>query len=245
MFQDNEEGTVEPGANWIAYDPDAISDAPFGYTPPANFGDPVFFSVVLSNEDGTDTKRETVRIATSNTFGSMTVESFDVSVKVSGTTDVTSGNGVAVVSYGTSADALNDSETFNIAEDGTFSGEVDGLKEGTEYFYAVEIRTGSVPTGSGSGKFRTLEFETYGNCAVVNGSASADGDSAVISFTSNGRIRSAMGRWTPPGRSMSSVRKSTRTWRSPDLATDTGWLPSQTPTNRPAAPVFSQCPVRR
>ena len=189
VFQDNEEGTVELGADWLVYDPDAVSSAPFGYTPPANFGDPVFFSVVLSNEDGTDTKRETVRIATSNTFGSMTVESFDVSVKVSGTTDVTSGNGVAVVSYGTSADALDDSETFNIAEDGTFSGEIDGLKEGTEYFYAVEIRTGSVPTGSGSGKFRTLEFETYGNCAVVNGSASADGDSAVISFTSNGRIR--------------------------------------------------------
>jgi hypothetical protein len=189
VFQDNEEGTVEPGANWIAYDPDALSTASFGYTPPANFGDPVFFSVVLSNDDGTDTKRETVRIATSNTFGSMTVEPFDVSAKVSGTTDVTSGNGVAVVSYGTRVDALNASETFNIAEDGTFSGEIDGLKEGTEYFYAVEIRTGSVPTGSGSGKFRTLEFETYGNCAVVNGSASADGDSAVISFTSNGRIR--------------------------------------------------------
>ncbi len=190
VFQDNEEGTVEPDANnWIAYDPDALSTASFGYTSPANFGDPVFFSVVLSNDDGTDTKRETVRIPTSNTFGSMTVEPFDVSVNVSGTTDVTSGNGVAVVSYGTRADALNASETFNIAEDGTFSGEIDGLKEGTEYFYAVEIRTGSVPTGYGSGKFRTLEFETYGNCAVVNGSASADGDSAVISFTSNGRIR--------------------------------------------------------
>lgn len=190
VFQDNEEGTVEPDANnWIAYDPDALSTASFGYTPPANFGDPVFFSVVLSNDDGTDTKRETVRIPTSNTFGSMTVEPFDVSVKVGGTTDVTSGNGVAVVSYGTSADALNASETFVIAEDGTFSGEIDGLKEGTEYFYAVEIRTGSVPSGYGSGKFRTIEFETYGNCAVVNGSASADGDSAVISFTSNGRIR--------------------------------------------------------
>ena len=189
VFQDNADGTAQPGETWTAYDPDAVSGTAIPYTAPAILGDDVYFAVVLSDDSGQTTRRETCRIATFNAFGSLSVKPFDTSATVSGTATLAGSSGTAVLRYGTNASSLDGSKAFPIAADGSFSSSISNLLAGTTYYWEVEIDEGGAATGSGSGSFRTLAYETFGNCAVVNGSPSSDGSDAVITFTESGRIR--------------------------------------------------------
>ena len=189
VFQDDANGTVAPGDTWTAYDPDAVSGTAIPYTAPAILGDDVYFAVVLSDDSGQTTRRETCRIATFNAFGSLSVKPFDTSATVSGTATLAGSSGTAVLRYGANASSLDGSATFPVAADGSFSGSVSNLLAGTTYYWEVEIDEGGAATGSGSGSFRTLAYETFGDCAVVNGAAASDGNDAVITFTESGRIR--------------------------------------------------------
>ena len=59
------------------------------------------------------------------------------------------------------------------------SGDNDTLCYGC--YWEIEAKRGVDPS--------TLAFQTFGDCAVVNGLAASDGNSAVISFSESGRIR--------------------------------------------------------
>ena len=132
---------------------------------------------------------EAERGGEANSLASLSFTPSDVRANVSGRAVLSGDSGSAVLLYGTDASSLSRSATFAIGSDGSFSGELADLLMGTTYFYELEIVEGNEVTGSGSGSFRTIAFETFGDCAVVNGAAASDGSDAVITFTESGRIR--------------------------------------------------------
>ncbi len=189
VFQDDADGTAQPGDTWTAYDPDNLPATSIAYTAPANLGDNVYFTIVLSDDDGTNVKRETIHIATLNTYGSLTVHPSDESAAVSGTANLSGVSGTAVVSYGTDPASLTRTASFAINAAGEFSGTLSNLASDTTYYWQVEILETGSRTGFGTGDFTTIGFERFGNCDVVNASTASDGNYAVVTFTSNGRIR--------------------------------------------------------
>ena len=124
-----------------------------------------------------------------NTYRSLDVAPFDLSAGIRGAAASFVTSGTAVFHYGTDAENLAQSATFAIGADGAFSGTLTDLAAGTDYFWNLEIYEEGIATGFGAGSFRTLAYEPFGDCAIVNGLPSADGTNAVISFRENGRVR--------------------------------------------------------
>ncbi len=124
-----------------------------------------------------------------NAHASISFVPSDVHSSFSGWAYLSSNSESVVLRYGIDQESLTLSKTLVVDSDRLFSGELTNLIGGTTYYYKIEVIEGESVKWFDSGSFQTLEYETFGDCAVVNGAASSVGNYAVISFAKNGYIR--------------------------------------------------------
>lgn len=190
VFQDDAASSAAPGEDWIEYNPDSLPEVELPYEMPEHSGEYVYFSIVLSDDEGVNVKRESVKVPTYNSFASVQFRPFDDSTQVNGSVNPLYGGETAVVlRYGVSGGGLTARADFTVGVDGTFSGVLEGLNPHTDYSWELDVLEGEVKTGFGSGVFTTIGYEVCGDSFTVNGNAGSVGNDLVLTFSENGRVK--------------------------------------------------------